>query len=312
VVAKPILDCAPILDCVVVGAGPAGLTAAIYLARFGRRFEVLHDGEPRAAWIPKSHNYPGFPDGVTGAELLDRLTAQARRYDAAIRKACVEGLRATAGGFEVETAQGVLNARTVLLATGVQDNEPPLPGVEDAIRTGVVRICPICDGYEASGQAIGVIGAGEAGAREAMFLRGYSDRVCLIHVGEADQLGDDLREALARAGIELMETRIEEVSLGEDRVLAFGSGGTVRRFDTVYSALGVAARCRLALDAGAEVDADGRLKVDEHQRTSVPGLYAAGDVVRGLNQIAVAVAEAAVAAVAIHNRLREADGQAAP
>ncbi|MBS0297482.1 MAG: NAD(P)/FAD-dependent oxidoreductase [Proteobacteria bacterium] len=300
------------LDCVVVGAGPAGLTAAIYLARFGRRFELLHDGEPRAGWIPRTHNYPGFPDGVSGVELLERLTAQAERYGAPMRQACVEALERDGDLFVLRTARGTRLARAVLLATGVRDNEPPLPGVEDAIRSGVVRICPICDGYEASGQAIGVIGSGDAGAREAIFLRGFSDRVCLVHVGEAEAVSPKLGEQLARLGIEVIATPIEAVTIGEDRVVALASGGRERRFDTVYSALGVTSRCKLALDLGARLGDDGRLKVDDHQETSVKGLFAAGDVVRGLNQIAVAVAEAAVAAVAIHNRLREADGQAPP
>jgi thioredoxin reductase (NADPH) len=300
------------LDCVVVGAGPAGLTAAIYLARFGRRFEVLHDFEPRAAWIPRTRNYPGFPDGVTGVELLQRLTDQACRYGAVIRPGCVRTLEVDEEGFRLQAGDRTLLARTVLLATGVQDNEPPLPGVEDAIREGLVRICPICDGFEAADQAIGVIGIGDKGAREAAFLRGFSDRVTLIHTGEHEALSTDDRRAMAEAGIGLIETPIEAVHLGDDRVLAFSAGGEVRRFDTVYSALGVTPRYGLAVQVGARLADDGRLEVDEHQRTSVPGLYAAGDIVRGLNQIAVAVAEAAVAAVDIHNALRRRDGQAAP
>lgn len=300
------------LDCVVVGAGPAGLTAAIYLARFGRRFEVLHDFEPRAAWIPRTRNYPGFPDGVTGTELLQRLTDQASRYGAIIRPGCVETLEWDARGFRLVAGGRVLMARTVLLATGVQDNEPPLPGVEGAIREGLVRICPICDGFEASDQAIGVIGLGDKGAREAAFLRGFSDRVTLIHTGKADALSAADRRALTEARIGLVETPIDSVRIGDDRVLAFSAGGEVHRFDTVYSALGVTPRYGLAVQVGARRAEDGRLEVDEHQRTSVPGLYAAGDIVRGLNQIAVAVAEAAVAAVDIHNALRRSDGQVAP
>jgi thioredoxin reductase (NADPH) len=300
------------LDCVVVGAGPAGLTAAIYLARFGRRFEVLHDFEPRAAWIPRTRNYPGFPDGVTGTELLQRLTDQASRYGAVIRPGCVETLEVDEDGFRLQAGDRTIATRTVLLATGVQDNEPPLPGVEGAIRDGLVRICPICDGFEASDQAIGVLGVGDKGAREAAFLRGFSDRVTLIHTGKPDALSADDRRALAEARIELVETPIESVHIGDDRVLAFSAGGEVRRFDTVYSALGVTPRYGLAVQVGARRAEDGRLEVDEHQRTSVPGLYAAGDIVRGLNQIAVAVAEAAVAAVDIHNALRRRDGQVAP
>jgi thioredoxin reductase (NADPH) len=197
-------------------------------------------------------------------------------------------------------------ARAVLLATGVVDHHPDLPGVERAVQRSLVRICPICDGYEATDKAVEVIGQDDKGAREAAFLRTYSDRVTLIHIGPPDALtqGDELR----RLGVELIAAPLESVVLEQDRVTALGWGGRTRAFDLVYSALGVSPNAELARGLGARLAADGRLEVDLHQATSLPGLYAAGDVVRGLNQIAVATAEAAVAATDIHNRLRRIDG----
>ncbi|MEC8455702.1 MAG: FAD-dependent oxidoreductase, partial [Pseudomonadota bacterium] len=170
----------------------------------------------------------------------------------------------------------------------------------------LVRICPICDGYEATDKAVAVIGQDDKGAREAAFLRTYSDRVTLIHIGPPDALtqGDELR----RLGVELIAAPLESVVLEQDRVTALGWGGRTRAFDLVYSALGASPNADLARGLGARLAADGRLEVDLHQAASVPGLYAAGDVVRGLNQIAVATAEAAVAATDIHNRLRRIDG----
>ena len=295
-------------DALVIGAGPAGLTAAIYLARFRRRVLVLHDGEPRAAWIPKTRNMPGWPDGIAGPGLLALMTEQAVRYGAEIRALCVETVRRDDSGFGIDG----LSAPMLLLATGVQDNEPPLPGVEQAVKRGLIRICPICDGFEVTDKDVGVLACGDKGAREAAFLKTYTDRVTLIHTGAPEDLSEQSRRYLASAGVGLIETPAESVTVEGDQVLAFGWGGEVRRFDSVYSALGVTPRAGLAVSLGAQLAEDGRLVVGDHQRTSVPGLYAAGDVVRGLNQLTVAMAEAALAATHIHNSLREAEGQVAP
>jgi thioredoxin reductase (NADPH) len=153
---------------------------------------------------------------------------------------------------------------------------------------------------------VAVIGRDDTGVREAAFLRTYSDRVTLIHIGPAAAL--TANGELGRLGIELIRAPIDNVRLEGDRVTALSWRGAFRAFDLVYSALGTSPNAQLARAVGAAVGEDGRLVVDAHQRTSVPGLYAAGDVVRGLNQIAVATAEAAIGATAIHNDLRQADG----
>lgn len=294
-------------EVLIIGAGPAGLTAATYLGRFLRRVVVADAGEPRACWIPLSHNMPGFPAGITGAAILSRLRDQAEEYGALIESGSVETVEVVDAGFVARLNGRDVHARAVLMATGVVDHHPDLPGVEDAVRRSLVRICPICDAYEATGKAVAVIGASDMGVREAAFMRTYSDRVTLIHVGEPGGLTE--RAALERLGIGLVETPIEQVHLEGDRVTALSWGGRQTAFDMVYSALGTSANAVLARTLGAALCDDGRLLVDDHQMTSIPGFYAAGDVVRGLNQIAVATAEAAVAATAIHNALREADGQ---
>lgn len=294
-------------EVLVVGAGPAGLTAATYLARFRRRVLVVDGGEPRAGWIPVSHNMPGFPQGITGTHILNRMREQALEYGADIENGWVEHLTRSGSRFFAVLNGRKLRVRTVLLATGVVDHHPDLPDVERAIQRSLIRICPICDGYEAVDRAIAVIGRDDKGAREATFLRTYSDRVTLIHTGAPDALTE--REALSRLGVTLVETTIDNVEIRGDRVTALAWGGQLQSFDVVYSALGTSAHAALAEALGADVDENGRLMVNLHQATSIPGLYAAGDVVRGLNQIAVATAEAAVAATDIHNRLREADGR---
>lgn len=296
------------LDCVVIGAGPAGLTAAIYLARFRRRFRVIDAGESRAAWIPKSHNHPGFPDGIRGRTLLQRMRRQAERYGAEIVPGRVESLARTPAGFRVRVADGAVEARMVILATGVRDNTPPVPGLEDGVARGLIRICPICDGYEVIGQRVGVLGRDDHCAREAVFLRTYSDDVAFIHVGDGP-LPEPTVAALTRAGVEIVESTIRGVRIEKRRITAFDfDAGEPRTFDAVYSALGVTPNVSLAVQAGARLDDGGRLIVGEHQETSAPGLYAAGDVVRGLNQISTAEGEGAIAATDVHNRLRNLDG----
>lgn len=297
-------------EVLIIGAGPAGLTAATYLARFRRRVLVADGGAPRACWIPLSHNMPGFPKGITGDAILNRMTEQATEYGAQIEAGKVEVLTRDGEAFSARLNGRPVRAKAVLLATGVMDHHPPLPGVERAIERALVRICPICDGYEAIDKAVAVIGTDEKGAREAAFLRTYSDRVALIHIGAAEEL--TCRDELGQLGIELVCASIDNVRLGGDRVTALGWDGAFRSFDLVYSALGTSPNAGLAETLGARLGEDGRLFTDPHQQTSVPGLYAAGDVVRGLNQIAVATAEAAVAATAIHNSLRAAEGRVIP
>ena len=293
------------LDCVVVGGGPAGLTAAIYLARFRRRFRLIDGGDSRARWIPLSRNYPGFPDGVSGDDLLSRLRDQARRYGAEITQGVAEGLDAADDGFRIALGDGeTLSARTVILATGVVENEPKLPFCADAVKRGLIRICPICDGYETVGKAVGVIGHSDHAASEALFLRTYSDDVTLVMVAGGQRLSAARRLELAQARIAVLETAIEQVHVEGASITALGLGdGEERRFDTLYSAFGTTAQYALADQVGAARDETGRLFTGDHQETSVDGLFAAGDLVRGLNQIAVATGEAALAATAIHNRL---------
>jgi thioredoxin reductase (NADPH) len=292
------------IDCLVVGAGPAGLTAAIYLARFRRDFRVIESGASRASWIPRSHNHPGFPGGVRGKTLLARMRRQAEAYGAPITAGRVEALKPVRGGFLVTTTDGELRARKVILATGVVDRMPDLPELQDGVAKGLVRICPICDGYEVIGQRVGVIGRDDHCAREAIFIRTYSDDVTFINVGP-QRLPAPMRRQLTAAGVDIVESAIRAVCVEKRRITAFDFGaGEPRRFDVIYSALGVTPRTELAVQAGARLDEGGRLLVSEHQETSVPGLYAAGDVVRGLNQISTAEGEGAIAATDVHNQLR--------
>ena len=299
-----------VLDCLVVGGGPAGLTAALYLARFKRRFLVVDEGAPRAAWIPTSHNIPFFAEGIPGPEILARQRGHARRYGVGVVAGSVAGLRKLPGGsFDAaieEKGGGTrqVRARRVLLATGAADTEPELPDLPDAVRRGLVRYCPICDGYEARDRRIAVIGHGAHGLGEAAFVaRTYSDDVTLLTLGRRLELDPEQRQTVERHRIKVVEEPVAALEVRGGRIAAVRTGGGAEhRFDALYSALGLECRTGLALALGAEHDAQGALIVDDHNQTTVKGLYAAGAVVRGLDQIVVAMGHAAVAATAIHNR----------
>lgn len=297
------------LDCLVVGAGPGGLTAAIYLARYRRRFLVFGDGRSRAAWIPRSHNHPGFPEGVEGPELLARLRAEAERYGAEVRKGRVERLERASGdddGFIAFLDDGSrLWARRVLLATGAQDGVPDVPDVGEAVHAGLVRYCPVCDGYEAIGHKVAILGARKCRVREALFIRTYTADVTVLTLRDPWEMGEDERARLDEAGVRVVDEPVDTITAdtGAAEVAVRTTDGRVHRFRHLYAALGLWARSELARELGAEHDEDGALSVDSHQRTSVPGLYAAGGVVRGLDQISIAMGHAVIASTAIHNSL---------
>lgn len=293
------------IDCLIVGGGPAGLTAAIYLARFHLDVMVVDAGMSRADWIPVARNVPGFPDGVAGGELLARMRAQAQRYGAEILTATVSRLDRDGSCFLAEWGAGPVAARSVLLATGVANRRLDMDEVlhEDALARGLIRYCPICDGFEVTDRKLGVIGSGTHGAAEAMFLRGYSAHVTLIAPGDDPMLGEEERRRLTQAGVTILAGPARGVALNADQITIETAGGA-HSFDSVYPALGSDVRSQLAVGAGATVaDAQGCIVVDSHQRTSVPGLYAAGDVVLGLDQISHAMGEGGVAATTIRNDL---------
>lgn len=298
------------LDCLIVGGGPAGLTAALYLARFERRFMVVDAGDSRASWIPKSHNVPLFADGLSGKEILERQREHLARYGFHVAPGIVRDLRKAEGGFvatvEMPGTEDALEvrARRVLLATGADDIEPSFPDLPDAVRRGLVRYCPICDGYEARGRRIAVIGHGDRGLGEAIFVaRTYSRDVTLMTLGRVMDLDATEAERVAQHGIKIVREPVVGLTIEGSRLTLLRTVcGTEHRFEVLYSALGLRIRSGLAVALGAQHDGTKALIVDEHNRTTVPGLYAAGGVVRGLDQIVVAMGHGAVAATDIHNR----------
>lgn len=291
-------------DCLIIGGGPAGLTAAIYLARFHLDVLLFDAGDSRAELIPLTRNHAGFPGGISGPDLLARMREQAMRYRTVLRSGRVESLVAGPTGFVARSGDVTVAARSVLLATGVVNRRPPMISDADhaaALAAGQLRYCPICDGYEVTDRRLAVLGTGERGCNEALFLRGYTSDITLI----APEGGHDLSVAqsalLHEAGIAVAGVcRI--ISLGADAIFLEVEGQRLG-FDSLYPALGSDIRSDLAQAVGAETSDEGCLMVDAHQRTNVPGLYAAGDVVLGLDQISHAMGEGGVAATTIRNDL---------
>lgn len=299
-------------DCIVVGAGPAGLSAAVYCARFLRSALVLHDGKARALRIPLTHNVPGFPDGVSGTDLIARMTEHATSYGAVISEAKIIsiGLRAE-HGFVIEAEEGRRwYSRSVIMATGIDLNQIALPDDvhEAAIRLNVLRYCPVCDAYEHKGKRIAVVGCDVQGAAEALFLRTYSPDVTLIP-HRYHELTEQEVAQLDEHGVVVAQAAVSGYEVHPDGMHITYSDGSHDKFDVVYPALGVTPRTELVETLGVPLDDNKCVASSSFVETNVPGLWCAGDIVDGLDQISVAMGHGAIAATKAHNWLRDRDEQ---
>ena len=296
---------AEIDDCIIVGAGPAGLTAAIYLARYYLKIRMFDCGTSRASWIPTSHNHAGFPDGIHGEDLLDRMREQAAKFGAVREPKRVTDLKSDGARFIVCCEDEDYRARSVLLATGVVNNRPE--GIDEqlhdeAVARGLLRYCPVCDGYEVTDKRVGVIGTSDHGTAEAQFLRTYTGDITLISPDGDHALDDECVAALDEAGIKRVAGPCGGYAI-ENGHFALDTAEGRMVFDSVYPALGSVIRSGLADKLGARLTETGCVLTDDHQETSIPGLFAAGDVVKGLDQISHAMGQAGVAATTIRNHL---------
>jgi thioredoxin reductase (NADPH) len=248
----------------------------------------------------------GFPDGISGTELLRRMREQASRYGAKIVTEFVTKLERNDGSFTATAGSGSWRARTVLLATGVTNRGPPMDERlhDEALARGLIRYCPICDGYEVTDQRVGVIGSEHHGVVESLFLRSYTTDVTLIAPDKALRLKPEDNKQLKDARVKCVDGPAQAVALFSDCIIVETAEGT-HAFDCIYPALGSDVHCQLAEQVGARLSADHCVVVDRHMRTSVHGLYAAGDVVIGLDQISHAMGQGGVAATTIRNDLEK-------
>lgn len=297
-------------DTAIIGGGPAGLTAAIYLARYRRKVALFDRGGSRASLIPTSHNHAGYPQGIHGEDLLAAMRKQASQFGAELHNGDIETITAQGQGWHL-TGDGIdLTARTVLFATGTVNRYPDIPReVHDAaLAAGKLHYCPVCDAFEATDQRIAVVGAESHGVAEALFLRNYSDRITLYTMIKCE-LHEKDRADLAKAGVTWDPRPVASYDFSGKGVRLGFADGSHAEADTLYPALGSDPNDSLIKQFGLRTSADDTILTDSHHRLGLDGLYAAGDIVSGLDQISVEMGQAAVAATTLHNDLRAREGR---
>lgn len=290
-------------DCLIVGGGPGGLMAAIYLARFHRNVRVIDDGDSRASLISNSYNFPGSETGISGPELLEHLRKQARQFGATLEAGHVADLRRVKDGFIAQAGGREFAARTIILATGIVDEKPTLPSMRKFIYQGAVRFCPVCDGYEATDKRVGVMGPLSHAVKKALFMRAYTKDVLILPTDAHPKIRAEDREMLEAAGIPVPGEAVTDiVDTGPTVTAELANGERIER-DVLYISMGAEVRTNLAQKIGAKTNDEAYLETDQYQCTNIPNLYAVGDITAELSQIIVALGQAAVAATHINKTL---------
>ncbi|GAB3866162.1 NAD(P)/FAD-dependent oxidoreductase [Hymenobacter segetis] len=296
----------PDFDAIIIGGSYAGLSAAMALGRSRRRVLLLDTGRPCNRQTPHSHNFL-TQDGATPAALRAQALAQVQHYPT-IELRNDEALAATAlpgGGFRVETAAGAApTAARLLLATGVIDLLPALPGFAECWGISVLH-CPYCHGYEVADQRLGVIGNGDVGFDFARLIHNWSPRLTLFTDGPAT-LDPAQRQTLARHGITIEEKPLAGIIHTQGQLQAVQlADGSARPLDAVFARVPFEQSGPLARQLGCAFTEMGHVQVDDFQRTSVPGVFAAGDATTGFRAVSAAVAAGGKAGALINMGLIE-------
>lgn len=281
-------------DVIVIGSGPAGISASLYTARGGLSTMVVSRGSGALGKTDKIQNYYGFPDLISGEELEQNGIEGAKKVGVEFLEAEALGL-----GFEekltVETTKGMFSADYVVLATGVQRKTPKIPGLQELEGRGV-SYCAVCDAFFYRQKPVAVLGSGEYALHEAEVLLASASSVTLLTNG-AEPAANFPEE------VQIVKSRIEKIE-GTDHVEAvLLEDGSRITAEGIFIAYGTAGGSDLAKKIGAQTDGN-HVVTDEKMRTTVPGLYAAGDCNGGMLQIAKAVYEGAVAGTEIVKQSR--------
>lgn len=293
-------------DVIVVGAGPAGLSAALMLGRCRRRVLVVDSGRPRNAAARAMHGFLSR-DGIPPLEFLALAREQMRRYDTVeLRDGCVTNAECRDGRFYVSLEDGAQHAaRKLLLATGVVDDLPEIPGFQKLYGVSVFH-CPYCDGWEVRDQPIAIYGRGARGLGLSLELTAWSRDLVLCTDGPPELDGNDLAR-LARNGIRVRDERVArlEGTDGLERVV-FAAGEPLAR-RALFFTTGQHQQSRLAHSLGCEINEKGTVRTGRYETTHLKGLYVAGDASRAVQWVVVAAAEGAEAAFDINTALLKED-----
>ncbi len=292
-----------IYDVIIIGAGPSGLTAGIYTSRLGLKTLILEGGIPggRAGEAPFIENYPGFPDGIAGVELIERITNQCLKFGAELKTfEEVVNLDLMGDIKKVTTKKGTYLSRAVIIATGTQRRKLRVPGETEFLGRGV-SYCPICDGAFFRGLKVVVVGSGEEAAVDALFLADLAVEVILITHGEPFEVAEDLMRRFKEKGVKIIEGKVANI-VGENgvksvRIIYEDGREDELPVDGVFISLGGVPTSELVRKAGVEVDERGCIKVDRWQRTNIEGVFAAGDCTCGGMQVVTSAGEGAMAAI---------------
>lgn len=300
----------PEYDAVVVGGGPGGYAAAVWLARYRRKTLVIDSGEQRNRQVDQMHGYLGLGDVPPGV-LLERARAELLAYDhTSVAGARVTDIRSSDGSFELDVDDRTITACRVVLACGAADETPNLERFDEHYGASVFT-CPSCDGFEARGRDVVTLGWNEGLADFSMHLFEWARSVTIVTDGRRFGGDDRHRDALARLGIDVVEkTAVAfEGARGDLRGIRLGDGTAVPA-QLAFFSIGVHPRSELAARLGCDLDDDGYVLVDDSCETSVPGVFAAGDLTPGVQLVQVAASEGAVAGVKCAHSLRGQPGAA--
>jgi len=293
-------------DVIVVGAGPAGLSAALVLGRCRRRVLVCDTGRPRNAASQRMHGYL-TRDGIPPREFLRIAREQLEQYDTVeLRDAEVVAAECVDGRFSVTLPDDErLVARKLLIATGVVDHVPEIPGFHELYGRSVFH-CPYCDGWEVRDRPLAVYGRGARGFGLSLELTGWSRDLVLCSDGPCE-LGAEERARLDRNGIRVREEPVARLE-GSGRLerIVFASGEPLARH-ALFFTTGQTQQSQLARRLGCEINEKGTVRTGKYETTHLPGLYVAGDASRAVQWVVVAAAEGAEAAFAINTDLLKED-----
>jgi len=296
------------VDCLILGAGPAGLCAGIYAGRAGLRALILEHESigGQVALTPVVENYPGYVN-IAGMALTEIMSAQARQYCEVLREEPVE-IKRNADTVTVLTSSFTIEARALLLATGATWRKLNVPGEEEYFGHGV-NYCATCDGYLYKGRKALVVGGGNTALTDVLYLKNLGVDVALAHRRREFRAEKYLVDSVKREEIPLHLDCVVEAVLGDVKVRAVrvkdAATGQTRDIatDGVFVAIGERANVEIAVKLGCDLTPAGDLAVDDHMRTNIPRVYGAGDITGGIRQIVTAVGQGATAALSIFEDL---------